>query len=253
MTQPVVAMQLYTLRKECAEDFVGTLEKVADLGYPAVQVSGLHGRKAADIGRAMADLGLGSAGTHVGLDMLEKDFSAAVDMVKDLGTEWAIVPWLPEERRKTADDWRALARVMTDLGARLREEGLRLAYHNHSFEFQRFEGRYAYDLFYDAVDPALVHNEIDTYWVKHGGADPVAYLRKFAGHIQVTHLKDMGPGDARPMVPVGTGILDWPGILKACKAGGTEWLCVEQDECAPLTTWEAARISLENLKAWGLV
>lgn len=253
MAKPVVAMQLYTLRQECAADFPGTLAKVAEMGYPAVQVSGTHGQKAKDIRKVMDDLGLGSAGTHVALDLLEKDFRAAVDLVKDLGTEWAIVPWLPEDRRKTADQWRTLGKVMTEIGAKLRAEDLRLAYHNHSFEFREFDGKYGYDIFYESVDPGLVHNEIDTYWVKHGGADPVAYLKRFAGHIQVTHFKDMGKGEARPMVPVGEGILDWPNLIAACRSGGTEWLCIEQDECAPLSTLEAARVSLENCRQWGLV
>jgi sugar phosphate isomerase/epimerase len=201
----------------------------------------------------MVDLGLGSAGTHVGLEMLEKDFSAAVDLVKDLGTEWAIVPWLPEERRRDAEGWRTLGQIMTGIGAKLKTAGLRLGYHNHSFEFQKFGGRYGYDIFFESVDPALVHNEIDTYWVQHGGENPVKYLKRFAGHIQVVHFKDMGPGEKKPMVPVGEGVLDWPNIIKACKAGGTEWICIEQDDCTPLETWEAARQSLASCKKWGLV
>ncbi|HUU31723.1 MAG TPA: sugar phosphate isomerase/epimerase [Phycisphaerae bacterium] len=248
-----VAMQMYTLRKEAEADYPGTLEQVAKIGYPAAQVSGLYRWKAREIRKVMDDLGLGSAGTHVALEMLEKDFNAAVDMVKDLGTEWAIVPWLGEERRKTAEGWRTLAKIMTGLGAKLAAVGLRLGYHNHSFEFQKFNGQYGYDIFYEAVDPNLVHNEIDTYWVKHGGEDPVKYLKRFAGHIQVVHFKDMGKGPAKPMVPVGEGILDWPAILAACKAGGTEWACIEQDDCAPLEPLAAARVSLENCKKWGLV
>jgi sugar phosphate isomerase/epimerase len=246
-------MQMYTLRAECAADYPGTLRDVARIGYRAVQVSGLHKCTARQIRKAMDDLGLGSAGTHVSLDMLEKQFEAAVEMTKDLGTEWAIVPWIPEDRRRAADDWRRFAATMNDLGLRLREVGLRLAYHNHSFEFQKFAGRSGYDIFFEAADSGLVHPEIDTYWVQHGGEDPAAYLERFVGRIEIVHFKDMGKGPERRMMPVGEGILDWPRMIAACRAGGTEWICIEQDDCAPLAPLEAARVSFENCNRWGLV
>ena len=251
--KPMVAMQMYTFRKEAAADYPGTLKRLAQMGWPAVQVSGIHSYKAKDIGKVMKDLGLGSAGTHVNFRKLETEFNAFVDLVKDLGTEWAIIPSRPDDWAPGADGWRSFGRAMTEMGAKLKKVGLRLGYHNHAFEFQKLDGKPGYDLFFESADPGLVHNELDTYWVQYAGCDPVAYLKKFAGHIQVTHFKDMGPGQEKPMVPIGTGILDWPKIIEACKAGGTEWICCEQDETAPLETWEAARQSLESCKKWGLV
>ena len=252
MAEPVVALQMYTLRNEAAEDYPGTLKKVAEMGYKAVQVSGTHSFGAAEIRKVMDDLGLGSAGTHVGLGAFEEDFDKAVEIVKTLGTEYAILPSVPKDRRGTAEDWRTMGKVMSELGAKLKEVGLRLGYHNHSFEFETFDGRTGYDLMMETADPELVLTEIDTYWAQHGGQDPVAMLKRFAGRIQVVHFKDMGEGDEKPMVPVGEGILDWPGIVEACKSGGTEWMGIEQDHCAPLEPLEAARVSLENCRKWGL-
>ena len=253
MAHPTIAMQMFTLRNECELDYAATLKKVAAIGYRAVQVSPLHKYTARFIKKAMDDLGLGSAGTHAGLDLLEKDFSAAVAKANDLGTDWLALASIPAERRKTAEDWRTMGKVMTDLGARLKAEGINFAYHNHSFEFEKFGGRCGYDIMYEAADGTLVHNEIDTYWVAHGGQDPVAYLRRFAGHLQLTHFKDMASGPDRRMAPVGEGVLDWPNIIKACQDGGALWLCIEQDECAPLAPLEAARKSFENCRRWGLV
>ena len=252
MANPVVALQLYTVRNEVEADYPGTLKKVAAMGYKGVQAGPTKKHDARAVRAMMDDLGLRSAGVHVGIEMLEKEFNAAVDMVKTLGTPYCIIPWMPEERRKTADGWRATAKVLNGLGAKLQAAGLHLRYHNHSFEFLTFDGKYGYDLFAENVDPGLVGCEIDTYWVKHGNEDPVAYLKRYAGRIQTVHFKDMGRGPDRPMVPVGTGILDWPKIIAACKAGGCEWAAVEQDDCTPLAPLEAARISLENCKRWGL-
>jgi len=252
VAKPVVAMQMFTFRKETKEDYAGTLRQVARIGYPAIQVSGFGNSTPAEIRKMLDDLELGSAGTHLALEMMEKEFEKVVEITKTLRAGIAVIPWLPKERRQTADDYRRLADRMTDLGHKLKAEGLGLAYHNHAFEFEKFDGQYAYDILFGRADPKVVEPEIDTYWVRHGGADPVAYLERFAGRMRIVHFKDMGPGDEKPMVPVGEGILDWPAIVDACRSGGTEWVCIEQDECKPLSPLDAARVSLENCKKWGL-
>jgi sugar phosphate isomerase/epimerase len=244
---------MYSLRDLVKEDYAGTLKKVAKIGYRAVQVSGFGNSTPKEIRKVMDDLQLGSAGTHLGLEMMEKELERVVEITKTLRAGYAIIPYVPEERRQSADDWRRLAESFTDIGRRLKAEGLGLAYHNHSFEFEKFDGKYAYDILFETVDRDLVQTEIDLYWVKYGGADPVAYLKRHAHHMDIVHFKDMGKGTERPMVPVGTGILDWAGIVAACEAGGTKWACIEQDNyVAPLQPLEAARISLENCKKWGL-
>jgi sugar phosphate isomerase/epimerase len=250
--KPVVALQMYTVRNEVAADYPGTLKAVAQIGYQAVQAGPSKDHNAGQVRRMMDDLGLVSAGVHTNIDMLEKQFDEAVGVVKTLGSDLVIVPWMPEERRKTADDWRRTAARMNEFGAKLKPLGMRLSYHNHSFEFHTFDGRYGYDIFYEAAESDLVLHEIDTYWVKHGNEDPVAYLKRYAGHMPTVHFKDMGRGPDRPMVPVGEGILDWPRIIAASKKGKAEFLCVEQDHCAPLAPLDACRVSFENCRRWGL-
>ena len=252
MAEPVVAMQMYTLRDLTKEDYAGTVKKVADIGYKAIQVSGFGNSEPKEIRKVMDDLELGSAGTHLALKMMEERFDEVVEITNTLRAGYAVVPSVPEDRRRTADDFRRLADAFSEIGRKLKAEGLGMAYHNHAWEFQKFDGVYGYDILMDNVDPKVVEAEVDTYWVQHGGADPVAYLKKFAGRITIVHFKDMGGGEEKPMVPVGEGILDWPAILEASKAGGSEWLAIEQDRCEPLEPLEAARVSLENCKKWGL-
>ncbi|MBN1808990.1 MAG: sugar phosphate isomerase/epimerase [Planctomycetes bacterium] len=251
MAEPVVAMQMYTLRNEAAEDYPGTLREVADMGYKAVQVSGTHSYSAAEIRNVMDDLGLGSAGTHVGFAMMRDDFNAAVDLVKTLNTPYAIVPSCPGEYREDSQGWMRFAREMNEVAARMKEEGLVLGYHNHSFEFKDYGGKTGYDILWEIASDDI-QPEIDTYWVRHGDHDPVAMLKRFAGRIDVVHFKDMGEGEGKPMVPVGDGILDWPAILEACRTGGAKWLDIEQDRCEPLAPLDAARKSLDNCRKWGL-
>lgn len=252
MAEPVVAMQMYTLRDLTAEDYAGTLRKVAEMGYPAVQVSGFGNSTPEEIRKVMDDLELGSAGTHLGLAMMEEEFEKVVEVTKTLRAGHAVVPHVPGDRRQSADDWKRLAETFNEIGRKLKAEGLGMAYHNHAFEFETFDGRTGYDILFENLDLDLCGAEIDTYWVRYAGADPVEYLKRFAGHIQIVHFKDMGAGEEKPMVPVGEGVLDWPAIIEASKAGGSEYLAIEQDDCAPLEPLEAARVSLENCKKWGL-
>lgn len=252
MPLPTVALQMYTVRELTAQDYPGTLKRVAEIGYKAVQVTRPDPNSAGDIRKVMDDLGLESAGTHIGLNVIQDNFQLAVDTTKALGTEWLVIPSIPKELREDAAKLKDTGRVFNELGAKLKEQGLKLAYHNHAFEFETYEGTTGYDLMFEQADPELVQNEIDTYWVQFGGEDPVGMLKRFSGRIEIVHFKDMGEGEDKPMVPVGEGILDWPAILDACQEGGTRYVCIEQDRTEPLEPLEAARISLENCRKWGL-
>ena len=131
-----------------------------------------------------------------------------------------------------------------------KELGMTLLYHNHDFEFEKIDGKYALEVLYDTVPADLLQTELDTCWVRVGGEEPAAYVRKFSGRAPVVHLKDYAGGksehmyeligieseDAKPeenpfeFRPVGFGVQDMPAIIKASEDAGAEWLVVEQDQ-----------------------
>src|SRR5688500_13260887 len=191
MAQIPIAVQMYTLRNETERDFAGTLKKVAEIGYTGVEFAGTHGFTAGELFRVLDGLGLCPAGSHCSLNALEKDLNAVLDFNQEIGNEFVVCPWLPEDRRRSADDYRALGEVLNRVGAACRERGLQLCYHNHDFEFQRFDGRFGLDILYSATDPALVKAELDTFWIKKAGEDPAAYIRKYSGRAPLIHLKAM--------------------------------------------------------------
>jgi sugar phosphate isomerase/epimerase len=250
MAQIPIALQMYTLRNESARDFIGTLREVAKIGYAGVEFAGTAGLSAAELRRLLDDLNLRVAGSHVGLDALEGDLSAALDFTQAIGSAFVVCPYLPEERRKSADDYRVLAEILNRAGAACKQRELQLCYHNHAFEFQRFDGQYALDLLFSATDPELVKGELDTYWIRKGGADPAAYIRQYAGRCPLIHLKDMAADEKQSFAEVGEGTLDWPAIFQASEAGGARWYIVEQDTC-PGPPLESVRLSLKNLRSMG--
>lgn len=252
MSRIPVALQLYTVRDATEQDFVGTVRQVAEMGYAGVEIAGNTGGMSPTELRSFLDgLGLRIAGSHIGIEALEANLQQVMEDNAALGNPWIVCPWMPEERRRDAAGWRAVAEQMGEIGARVKAAGLQLCYHNHSFEFERFDGETGFDIFYRAADPALVQAEIDTYWVQHGGEDPAATIERFAGRAPLIHLKDMTPGDSPTFTEVGNGILDFEAIFAASEAAGSAWFIVEQDVCAGPSI-ESARTSLANLKAWGV-
>lgn len=253
MTKLPIALQLYTVRDEIARDFAGTLRQVADIGYRSVELAGYGGLAAGEMKSLLDSLGLGVAGSHVGLDALDKDIEGVIAYNTTIGNRYVVCPWLPEERLRNVAACGEVAGAFNRIGERLKAAGLSFAYHNHAFEFKRVEGDvYAYDVLMNACDPALVKIEMDTFWVKKGGEEPGDYLRKYAGRVPLIHLKDMTPGADGTFAEVGEGVMDFDAIFNAAGEAGGEYYIVEQDRCQrpPL---ESVRISFENLKKMGMV
>jgi sugar phosphate isomerase/epimerase len=248
MASPVLGLQVYTVRQSLSADFVGTLQKVREIGYDAVELCGTGPYSGAQVKEICDDLGLRVAGMHIGLDALERDLAGCITLAHDLGMENLVCPYLPEERRKTRDDWLRTAQALDAMGRQCRKQGMRLSYHNHSFEFVRFDDRYALDLLFEYSSGQNLCSELDTYWVKHGGADPVAYIRKYAGRISILHCKDMAADRDRSFTEVGSGVLDWNAIHRAAVEAGVEWYCVEQDVC-PGDPMDSARISAQFMRS----
>jgi sugar phosphate isomerase/epimerase len=246
-----VALQLYTVRDEAAKDFLGTLARVAAMGYAGVELAGMGGLSARRLREALDRLGLRCAGSHIGLERLRSELPAVLDENEALGNRYIVVPALPEAMRSREASYAAVTGELNAIGAACRERGMVLAYHNHAFEFQRFGGRYALEILYDGTDPALVKGEPDVYWMVYAGADPAAWLRNHPGRCPLVHLKDMAPGAERTFAEVGEGTIDFRPIFAAGATAGVEWYIVEQDRCAR-PALESAALSLRHLKEWGI-
>ena len=247
--RPLISLQLYTLRDLTAQDMLGTLEKVAALGYEGVELAGYGNADLESIAAKLQELGLKLTGNHAGIDSLINDFDATVADNKYLGVKYLIVPYISEEWRGSRENWLKTARTLDEIGARLNEEGIVLCYHNHAFELEEsFDGELGLDILYSNSSAANLRAEIDVYWIKRGGADPVGYLTKYQGRVPVVHAKDMA-SDGN-FAEVGAGTLDFPAIFAAAEAGGVTAYVVEQDTC-PGDPLESVALSIANLKKWG--
>ncbi|MCL6430709.1 MAG: sugar phosphate isomerase/epimerase [Anaerolineae bacterium] len=252
MARIPVALQLYTVRDEAAKDFIGTLRKVAAIGYAGVEMAGVPpSLTAREVKQTLDDLGLRCVGAHTGLEQLEQHLPRVIEDNLELGNRYLVIPWIPDSMRADEAACHETVRRLNAIGRTCREHGLTLAYHNHDVEFKRVGGRYVLEILYDETDPALVKGEPDVYWIARAGEDPAAWLRRYPGRCPLVHLKDMTPAPERGFAEIGEGIIDFAPIFAACEAGGTEWYIVEQDRCAR-PTLESAALSLQHLREWGI-
>ena len=250
MTPEAIALQLYTLRSETAKDFLGTLARVAEIGYRAVEFAGYGNVPVADLRAALAHHGLRAPSAHVPLAHLEGRLPDALAELQQLGCAYAVVPFVPEDRRADLAGARQLAASLNRIGAACKDAGLVFAYHNHAFEFAPLPGadgqHTLFDILVEETDPSLVAFEPDLYWIAYAGLDPLPLLHRHAGRFPLVHLKDMAPGPDHADAPVGDGTLPWPDLLPAARTAGAHWFIVEQDH--PRDPLADVRTSLGNLE-----
>jgi len=231
MIRPI-ALQLYTLREQMARDFEGTLRRVAEMGYAGVETARIPEEIGPAKARALFDeLGLTVCAAHAPLPLGEQS-AAALDLLAALGADRLVCAWLPPEEYATLDTTHRAIDRLNEAAAVCAAHGLRLGVHNHWFEFEPIPGTDVrpYDVWLERLDPA-VFIELDTYWAKVGGVEPLVALRRLGPRVELLHVKD-GPADAIPpdMTAVGQGTLDYTAIIPAAPAA--EWLIVELDRCA---------------------
>lgn len=248
----MIAAELYTLRDRLRDEdaIAAGLARVRDIGYEGVELAGLGPIEPGRLGELLRETQLVPCSAHVRWERLRDETDAVVEDCRTWGCAHVAVPVMPPQLR-SAEGYASFARELSAVAARLREAGIRLSYHNHAYELQRYGGESGLEILYRASDPALLDGQLDTYWIQYGGGSPASWIRRLRGRAPTVHVKDMDVSDGDPvMAEVGEGNLDWPDVLAACRESGVEWLIVEQDECRR-DPFESLAISRRNLRALG--
>lgn len=235
-----VGLQLYTVREQIAKDVPGVLAKVAAAGYTNVEPNGytrkdkFWGMDAKAFKSILDANNLISTSGLYGIDIGgEKDFEDLkhfAEVANIMGEKYVVIPWIFEEYRKTADDYKVLADKMNKAGEVTKAAGVHLGYHNHNFEFTDMGGgQLGYDLILSNTDPALVKMEMDIYWIIRGGADPVTLFHKYPGRFSLFHVKDMDKANHLINTEAGSGTIDFKAIFASAKLAGLDYAFVEQE------------------------
>jgi sugar phosphate isomerase/epimerase len=243
-----IGVQLYTVRDKTQADFEGALKAVAEIGYQGVEFAGYGGLEAEHLRDVLEELGLKSAGSHVGYQRLVDALDEEIDYCLTLGSRYLVCPYLGEEQRKDLAAWQEVYNKFAYVGRRCSEKGISFCYHNHAFEFtQQLGGINAFDKLYQSVPADVLQIEMDTCWVHKAQYDPVEYLNKYEGRVPLIHLKDMRRLEegATLTVELGQGEVDLLAIASTASATGAEWIIVEQDSCQ-----NDSLVSIRNSMQW---
>lgn len=246
----VPGIQLYTLRNAMAEDPLATLTAVAAMSYGAVEFAGYHGHAPATIRGWLDDLGLAAPAAHVNPHDLEANAGALIDQAVTVGHRYLVIAWLAEEDRQTLDDYRRWADVLNRAGDKGREAGVRMAYHNHDFEFQPIDDTLPQRLLLERTDPSLVDFELDFYWVRKAGLAVREVLSWAPERFRLAHIKDID--EDGEIVDPGAGTIDFAALLNSEAGAAIDHPFVEHDHSPdPFRTAALGRWHLSQVLAQG--
>lgn len=256
-----VGLQLYTLREALKTDVRGVVKQVSDAGYEKLETFSysdgkIFGMKSKEFSDYVSSLGMKITSGHYGTGQtrpevkgtLTNDWERAVSDAKESGLDFMIIAYLQKEERKSMDDYKKVCGLINKGAEVCQKYGLRLGYHNHDFEFEKFDNQVAYDVMLQQLDPKLVSLEMDLFWTIYAGVDPLAYFAKYPGRFEQWHVKDMDKSDRKKNAIVGTGSIDYKALFASAQQAGLKNFYVEHDTFpASSTPLDCMREDIKNL------
>ena len=229
-----IGLELYAVRDAMRADPEGTMAAVREMGYDDVELLwsfGNFGRTPAQVKATLEQTGLRAPSAHIAPELLQSDWSAALDDALLLGHEYLIVPSLPAETNTSLDAWKRWADIFNAAGSTARTAGVWLAFHNEPGHQGALDGEVPYDVFVQRTDPYFVRHQLDTGNMLMGGGDPLAYLARYRDRYFSFHLKDVVADRSRD-TELGQGILDIRAFLAAIPDLAAKPVYVEQEGTA---------------------
>jgi len=249
----ILSIQLYTLRS--LENLDRILDIVAEAGYRNVETVGSHLDDAANVRAKLDARGLKASSSHVSLAALREKPDAVLEACRTLGFTDLFMPAVPPEQRDmAAEGWRSLGQELGGMAERFRQQGIRLGYHNHHWELKPKDGdKTALELIFEAAGGSPLAWQVDVAWLVRGDADPKRWIDRYRDRVASAHVKDIAPAgqneDQDGWADVGSGVLDWRDLWRACRDAGARTMVVEHDKPAdPAQTARASFAHLRNIE-----
>ncbi|MGF1636399.1 MAG: sugar phosphate isomerase/epimerase family protein [Cyclobacteriaceae bacterium] len=221
-----------TVGNELKQDFKGTMQKLADIGYKCIEGAVPEGVTTDEYKKVLQSFGLRSIATGSSMGSLQKELDKYLKTAEALGAEYLVCyyPWLSSATDLKIDEVMETAERINEIGKKVKEAGFRFAWHNHAKEFVDVEGKLAFDIIMENTDPKLSTVELDWYWVVKGGYDPVDYFKKYPGRFELAHVKDMNNNQDGSISCVGQGIIDFAPMFDASALGGVKYFILENEK-----------------------
>lgn len=256
MNKKEIGLQLYTLRDELSKNVKDVLEKIASAGFTTVETYGFSikdqfwGLSAAELKKILDANNLKAISGHYGIGSFLSDgntteLEAAINSAKILKSEYLTIPWIDPPFRSNIDDYKKIAGRLNEAGKMCQKAGIKLAYHNHDFEFENYNGITGYDILLKETDQDLVYFEMDLYWVVRSGKDPLQLFGENPGRFKMWHVKDMDKLKPVLNTEVGSGSIDFKPIFKEAKLAGMKHFFTEQENNFAVNSFESIKTSCD--------
>ena len=232
-------LQLYSLREQFKKDVPGTLKQIHKWGIKEIEGGGTYGLGLEEYKKMLADNKLVMVSVGADYNLLKTNPQAAVDEAKKFNAKYVVCFWIPHDGNNfDISNIKEAAEVFNNAGKILKENGISLCYHPHGYEFRPYENGTLFDYLVTNTNPEYFNFEMDVFWVKHPGQDPVALLKKYPNRFLLLHLKDRKPGtpgnqngnaDVESNVTLGTGDVGIADIIRQARKIGVKHYFIEDE------------------------
>jgi len=236
--QTTIGLQLYSFRNEFKTDVPGTLKKIGEMGIRQIEGGGTYGLSMDAFKQMLASNQLTMVSVGADFKQLDSNIQSVVTNAKAFGAKYVMCAWVPHKETFTLEDADKAITVFNKAGKVLKDNGITFCYHAHGYEFGAYNNGTMFDYMASKMDPAYANFEMDVFWVKQPGQDPVALLKKYPGRFPLMHLKDRKPGtpdsqDGRAPdetnVVLGAGDVGIADIMKVAKQYGVKYYFIEDE------------------------
>lgn len=233
-----IGIQLYSLKDIINNDPREVLKKLANIGFNEIETYGytegkFWGLEVSELKKEISENKMKSPSGHYdGNSIIKGDFEYLkniISVASQLNQDYIIIPSIAEELRNSKSAYLKIAEKFNHAGEMCNKAGIKLAYHNHAFEFEKFDGLTGYDILLNNTDENLVTFEMDIYWVVRAGIDPISLFNKYPGRFKLWHVKDMNKENAELNTEIGNGSIDYKEIFKYAEKSGVEHYILEQE------------------------
>lgn len=237
-SQQEIGLQLYTFRNQIPKDVPGMLQKISSMGIRELEGGGTYGLPVDSFKTLLKKNNLRIVSVGAGFKDLDSTPAAVVERAKTFGAPFVTCTWIPHEKEFNIEHAKQAVEVFNKAGKLLKENGISLVYHPHGYEFGSYEGGTLFDYMVKNMNPEYANFEMDVFWVKHPGQDPVGLLKKYPNRFLLMHLKDRKPGtpgnqegkaDVESNVVLGAGDVGIAEIMRAAPQAGVKHYFIEDE------------------------
>jgi len=245
--------QAYTVRDFIYKDMPSTLKRLRKAGFDFMEGFDFGGGKLlqkpiSEAKEILKDQKMGIKSLHIMTGNLNNTWEQDIDDAADLGAEYIACAYLMPNERESIDQYKALTELFNKCAEKAKSAGIQFAYHNHDFEFQELDGQLPMDVILSETDEDLVKIELDIYWARRAGINPLTFFRDNLKRVPLWHVKDLSMAEGQPMTEVGNGIIDWEQIFKHKDDSGMKYFFVEQDANFQEDSLSSLETSIKHLK-----